>query len=204
MYNPYDHYFKKAQKSWYKARSAFKLEEIDQKFDIFWKNVSSLIDIWCSPGSWLQYADQKLTENYSKSRNKVKPIMIWFDLKTTQPISDFVFTYKQDIEEKENVTNLLNQHNIQQVDIIMSDMAPDTTWSKSIDAMKSIWLIESTLRMYEKFLKPDWKFVIKVFMWPGFDQLCNDLKKIYWPSHIRIFKPKACRKNSKETYIVKV
>ena len=202
MYNPYDHYFKKAQKSWYKARSAFKLEEIDQKFDIFWKSAHTVIDIGCSPGSWLQYVDKKLET--SSTRNKNKPIIIWFDIKDTQPISDQVFTYKQDIEEKEAVKEILASHNITKVDTIISDMAPDTIGNQSIDAMRSISLIESTLRMYEELLKPEGKIVIKVFMWPGFDELRNTLKDMYWAKNIKVFKPKACRKNSKETYIIKI
>lgn len=70
MYNPYDHYFKKAKKSGYKARSAFKLEEIDQKFDIFNQDTKSIIDIGCSPGSWLQYAYEKLTHQQTSNKGK--------------------------------------------------------------------------------------------------------------------------------------
>lgn len=60
MYNPYDHYFKQAKKSGYKARSAFKLEEIDQKYKIFDGSIHSVMDIGCSPGSRMQYVSNKL------------------------------------------------------------------------------------------------------------------------------------------------
>jgi len=207
MYNPYDHYFKKAKKSGYVARSAFKLEEIDQKFDIFGDKVMSVIDVWCSPWSWLQYARDKLTHNKiknKKNRIQVEPVLIWFDIKETKPISPEVFTYIQDIEDQPKIRSILDDHKLTKVDVIISDMAPNTTWDQSTDALRSIGLLESTLRMYEELLKDDWKFVIKVFMGPWFDQFRDTLKKMFWNKNIKVYKPKACRKNSKETYIVKI
>ena len=99
---------------------------------------------------------------------------------------------------------ILASHQMEQVDVIISDMAPDTTGSKSIDAMRSIGLLESTLWMYDQLLKADGKFVIKIFMGPGFDQFRDTLRDRYGIKNIKVFKPKACRKNSKETYIVKI
>ena len=130
--------------------------------------------------------------------------MIWFDLKPTQPITDNVYTYQQDIEEVDAVKVILDTHKVNEVDLIISDMAPDTTGDKSTDAMRSIALIESTLWMYQQLLKPDGKFAIKVFMGPGFDQLRDRLRDMYGAKSIKVFKPKSCRKNSKETYIVKI
>jgi 23S rRNA U2552 (ribose-2'-O)-methylase RlmE/FtsJ len=75
---------------------------------------------------------------------------------------------------------------------------------KDIDAMRSIGLLEETLWMYKELLKPNWKFVIKIFMWPGFEEFLADLRKFFWAKHIKIYKPKACRDASKETYIIKV
>jgi len=67
MYNPYDHYFDKAKKSGYKARSAFKLEAIHDKFHIFDNNTRTVIDVGCAPGSWLQYASTELQKYHTKN-----------------------------------------------------------------------------------------------------------------------------------------
>jgi 23S rRNA (uridine2552-2'-O)-methyltransferase len=65
-------------------------------------------------------------------------------------------------------------------------------------------LLEQTLRMYETLLKPNGKFVTKLFMWPGFDEYIAHLKKIFWGKNIKTFKPKSCRKESKEIYVIKI
>lgn len=95
-------------------------------------------------------------------------------------------------------------HNSPLVDVIISDMAPDTVGNKGTDALRSASLIMETMRMYEQLLKPNGKFTIKVFMWPGFEELVKYCRDTRWAANIKIFKPKACRKESKETYIVKI
>lgn len=197
MYNPYDYYFKKAKKSWYKARSVFKLEEIDQKFNLFDKTIKKVLDIWCSPWSWIQYTWNKINNNLNYK-------IIWFDLKEVSLNLENVFTYKQDISDFDNVQKILKESNIEKFDIIISDMAPDTTWIKDLDAIKSIALIEKTLPIYKKYLWYEWKFVIKIFMGPWFEEFLSDLKKIYWSKSIKTFKPKSTRKESKEIYIIKI
>jgi len=253
IYNPYDYYFNKAKQEWYKARSAFKLEEIQEKYKILDKNTKIVLDIWCSPWSWMQYTSTML------SNFKVKDFkIIWFDIKESEVNLPNVYTYVQDVTNVEkidkilkshqiipcchsewNITNLENQdprtleqvgeestvckmdsstslHSVSEwqfgvhwkwqggVDFIQSDMAPNTVGHKSVDAIRSIWLLEDTLRIYKKYLKPNWKFAIKIFMWPGFEEFVSDLKQHFGHKNIKIFKPKACRSISKETYIVKI
>lgn len=195
-----DHYFNLAKKEWYVARSAYKLQEIDDKFHLFNKETKTVIDIGCAPGSRCQYTDRKL------EKLKIKDYkIVGFDLKSCNLSSPNIHTYEQDIEEHENVKNILDEHEITKVDCIISDMAPDTSSNKNADAIRSIALLEDTFRMYENLLKPDGKFAIKVFMGPGFQEFYNDCKtKFGGPKHVKIFKPKACRKASKETYIVKM
>ncbi len=209
IYNPYDHYFNKAKQQWYKARSAFKLEEIQNKFKLIDKNTKTVLDIWCAPGSWMQYTSGLLTTM------KVKDFqIIWFDIKESTVNLPNVHTYIQDVTNVEKIDEILKSHNIVPlgegesggwwIDFIQSDMAPDTIWNKSIDAMRSIWLLEDTLRIYKKYLKPNWRFAIKIFMWPGFEEFVAELKREFWAKKIKIFKPKSCRSISKETYIVKI
>ena len=195
MFNPKDFYFKKAKKEWYKARSVFKLEEIDKKYHLFdpKKNLN-ILDIWCAPWSWVQYID-KVTSKNSK--------IIWVDLKPTTINLPKVKCYVQDATDLEKMEQILKENNIKKLDIITSDMAPNTIWFKDIDAIRSINLVKSTLPIYEKFLKENWKFVIKVFMGPGFDELIQELKKKYGWKNIKTFKPQAVRKISKEIYIIR-
>ncbi len=241
IYNPYDHYFNKAKQQWYKARSAFKLEEIQNKFKLIDKNTKTVLDIWCAPGSWMQYTSWLLTSM------KVQDFqIIWFDIKESTVNLPNVYTYVQDVTDVEKIEKILKSHQIESychseqseesinhkmdsslhsewqvnvnlksqvefnsklqkgVDFIQSDMAPDTIGNKSIDAMRSIGLLEDTLQIYKKYLKPDWRFAIKIFMWPGFEEFVSSLKKEFWPKNIKIFKPKACRSISKETYVLKI
>lgn len=199
MFKYQDHYFKKAQEQWYKARSAFKLEEIQNKFHIFDKNTRTILDIWCAPWSRMQYAAAQ------SQANKVKDYkIIWFDILNIMVKLPNVFTYKQDITDIAKVEEILNQNQIESFDLIQSDMAPFTIWLKDIDAIRSFGLIEQTLWIYDKYLKPDWKFVIKLFMWPGFDQFVLDMKKKYWWTKIKLFKPQSSRKESKEIFLIKI
>jgi len=200
MYNPYDFYFNKAKQSWFKARSAFKLEEIQQKFHIFDKSTKTVVDIWCSPGSRLQYAYSQL-----KQHRVHNPLLIGFDIKPTDINLQNTHTYIQDITEKEKVQSILTEHNIYpgDIDVLISDMAPNTIWLKDIDAIRLFDLINKNFRLYEEYLKSTGKFVTKLFMWPGFEEYIAKMKKTFWWKNIKIFKPQASRKNSKETYVIK-
>ncbi|PID34595.1 MAG: 50S rRNA methyltransferase, partial [candidate division SR1 bacterium] len=189
----------KAKKEGYQARSIFKLEEIQNKFNIFSKDTKKIVDIGCAPGSWLQYTNKLL--------NKLRvPYyeLIGFDIKTMEIQIPNTTTYQQDITEQEKVAEILNQHNFDQIDLIQSDMAPNTIGMQDIDAIRSFALLEETLRIYKTKLAPNGKFVIKVFMGPGFEEFVADLKQHFGSKSIKIFKPKSCRSESKEIYIVKI
>ncbi len=88
-------------------------------------------------------------------------------------------TYVQDITEQDKVDAIFAENEIEQVDFIQSDMAPNTIGDKETDAIRSIGLLEQTLRVYDKYLKPDGKFCTKIFMGPGFDEYVANLKKKY-------------------------
>ena len=199
MYNPYDHYFQKAKEQGYKARSAFKLEEIQDKFHLIDKGTKTIIDIGCFPGSRMQYTSNLLTKLGKKDFK-----IVWFDIKEVEISIPNTTTYKQDVTDHDAVKALLDANNIQQVDFIQSDMAPNTIGTKDVDAMRSFALLEQTLRIYETLLKPNGKFVTKLFMGPWFDEYILHLKKVFGGKNIKTFKPKSCRKESKEIYVIKV
>ncbi len=198
-YNPYDYYFKKAKKEWYKARSAFKLEEIQNKFHLIDKNTKTVVDIGCAPGSWMQYTISLLQKMHVKDYQ-----VFGFDLKKVEIQLPWMHTYVQDITEQDKVNAIFDENGIEQVDFIQSDMAPNTIWDKETDAIRSIGLLEETLRVYDKYLKPNGKFCTKIFMGPWFDEYVANLKKKYGWKNIKVFKPESCRKESKETYVIKI
>jgi len=195
MFNPQDFYFNKAKKQGYKARSVFKLEEINKKFKIFQNHKNNILDIGCAPWSWLQYISKVAWKNSE---------IIWVDIKQASLNLPNVKTYVQDATKSDDMEKILSLHNIKKLDIITSDMAPDTMWFKDIDAIRSLELIKSTLPIYRYFLKENWKFVIKIFMGPWFDEFIKELKNIYWWKSIKTFKPESVRKASKEIYIIKI
>lgn len=238
-FNPQDHYFKQAKKEWYKARSAFKLDEIDKKYHIFDNKIKTVMDIGCAPWSRLQYTHDKLSVNAKKMRkgassaqravsssnvsqdnnvwqntendtqsvteiSKKEPYtIVGFDIKDVDLKLPWLYTYNQDIQDTETIKSLIAQHGVTKFDAIISDMAPNTIGFRDIDAMRSIELLRMTLPLYEQFLKEWGKAVIKIFMWPGFDEFVADFKKLVWGKNVKTYKPPAVRKESKEIYIVK-
>ena len=132
--------------------------------------------------------------------------VIGFDLKKVEINLPNMFTYTQDITDREKVDKILASHNLPpaSIDLIQSDMAPNTIGHKEIDAMRSIALLEETIWIYEKYLKPEGKFCTKIFMGPGFDAYVAKMKQLFGGKNIKVFKPASCRKESKETYVIKV
>lgn len=168
--------------------------ELDQKYRLVdW--ACTVLDIWCAPWSRLQYLSNTITHP--------DPTIIWLDLKNIDLTIPHVAAYEQDVTDMSSVIHIFESHEVKQFDLIVSDMAPDTIGMSDIDALRSIWLIEKTLWIYEQYLASDGRFAIKVFMWPWFDELVRDLKQQYGSSSIVTYKPKSCRPKSKEMYIVK-
>ncbi len=198
-FNFQDHYFKKAKKEWFKARSAFKLEEIQEKFHLFDKETKIIIDVGCAPGSRMQYAANQM-KKYKISDFKI----IGFDLKDVHLNIPKVHTYVADITDEEKIKKILKENNIEKVDLIQSDMAPNTIGLKDIDAIRLFELIKSMTRMIKDLLKPNGKFVMKLFMGPGFEEFVKEMKTQFWGKNIKTLKPQSTRKESKEIYIVKI
>lgn len=193
-----DHYFKQAKKEWYKARSAFKLDEIQQKFHLFDKQTKIVVDIGCAPWSRMQYAANQMKKNKNSDFT-----IIGFDLKDVNLNLPGVKTYVADITDQEKIKTILKENNIEKVDLVQSDMAPNTIGMKDIDAIRLFELINDIKRILKEILKPDGKFVIKLFMGPGFEEFIKEMKDTFGGKHIKTLKPDACRKESKEIYIVK-
>ena len=194
-----DYYFKKAKKEGYKARSAFKLEEIQEKFHLFDKQTKIIMDIGCAPGSRIQYAVGQMKKNHISDYK-----IFGIDIQDVNLNLHGVTTYKADIQDVDHIKEILTENKIQQVDLIQSDMAPNTMGVRDVDAMRLFELLEYVKPIIKNFLKPDGKFVIKLFMGPGFEEFIKEMKDIFGGKHIKTLKPAACRKESKEIYVIKI
>ena len=186
-----DEYAIKAKKSGFRARSIYKLLEIQERFDLIKPNFS-VIDIGCAPWSFLQAI-----------RNIVKEkIIIWVDLKKCKSFSyPNVITIIQDIfnyqQLSKQVTNIIGNDIF---DIITSDIAPNTTGRFDVDQYASVELNIEICKFSDRFLKTWWNMVLKVFKWEDFNDLVMQVKKRF--NNMKTYKPLACRDSSHEEYII--
>ena len=171
----------------YRARSAYKLIEIDEKFKIF-KGGLSVIDIGAAPGSWSQFA--------LKAAKSGKLISI--DLKKMEPIGNSVQIQGDFTEEKtqEEIKKNING----KVDVVMSDMAVDTTGIKNIDSIQTGELCKEAMFFAKDLMKENGYFISKIFMGGTFNEIVAEGKKYF--KEVKVFKPKSSRKDSKESFII--
>ncbi|MDQ3052019.1 MAG: RlmE family RNA methyltransferase [Bacteroidota bacterium] len=189
-YKPNDHFAKKAKKEQYVARSVYKLIEIDQKYRLL-KPGDKVLDLGASPGSWSQYATQKIGE---------KGRLLGVDLKKVfLSIPNAVFI-KGDI----NVIDFgpaLELHGFTEpFDIIISDMAPDTTSSRFTDQMKSLELCEMALQTAHRLLRTGGNFVCKIFDSGDAMGFRDELKKCF--RSVQLLRPKSVQNSSKEFFMI--
>lgn len=189
-YNPKDFYFKKAKEQNFAARSVFKLEEIDQRFKLFQKGYK-ILDLGCAPGSWTQYASQKIGTN---------GFCIGIDLQKVAlalPNTEFV---QGDAFDEPTVAELSAKHSITQFDIVMSDMAPKTTGIRIQDQQRSFDLCVRALDVAKQRLRLGGHFIVKMFQSEFFDEYLKQVKPCFLKTEL--LRPKSTRKSSYEIYIV--
>ena len=182
-----DIYVRQSKVDGYRARSAYKLIEIDEKFKIF-KGGLIVIDIGAAPGSWSQYAN-KVSKNGK---------LISIDLKKMDSIGsslqiqgDFTEEYIKE-EIKKNITS--------KVDVVMSDMAVNTTGIKNIDSIQTGELCKEAMVFAKNLLNKNGYFISKIFMGETFNEIVAEGKKYF--KEVKVFKPKSSRKDSKESFII--
>ena len=181
-----DQYFKKSKTLGYRSRASFKLIELNQKYK-FINNSTNLLDIGSSPGGWSQVASQIIKTGRILS----------LDIKEMEPIKNVKFL-KSDFLES-NVKNEVIKYFNSNVDVIVSDMAADTTGNKSLDAIRTNQLCYELINFSKDILKPKGVLVSKLFMGDDFLEVKNLAKSIF--KKVNFFKPKSSRKESKETYL---
>jgi len=182
-----DTYVRQSKVDGYRARSAYKLIEIDEKFKIF-KGGISVIDIGAAPGSWSQYV--------SKAAKSGRLISI--DLKEMEPIGNTV-QIQGDFTE-ENIQDKIKKHIKDKIDVVMSDMAVNTTGIKNIDSIQTGELCKEAMFFAKDHIKNNGYFISKIFMGGTFNEIVAEGKKYF--KEVKIFKPKSSRKDSKESFII--
>ena len=171
----------------YRARSAYKLIEIDEKFKIF-KGGICVVDIGAAPGSWSQYV--------SKIVKSGKIISI--DLKEMEKISNTI-QIKGDFTDKDTQNHIKSYLN-KKADIVMSDMAVNTTGIKNIDSIQTGELCKEAMIFAKEAISEKGFFISKIFMGSSFNEIVALGKKIF--KQVKVFKPKSSRKDSKESFII--
>lgn len=195
-----DPFVEKAKIEGWKSRAAFKIIEIDEKFKIFKKN-KIIVDLGSAPGGWSQYSVQKVGEN------NVFAIDL-LEMDKIAGVNFFIGDFNDcEISKKlidALLKNPLNRHNLDNnfglCDVIMSDMAANTSGDRKVDHLRIINLVEEALFFAEKFLKKDGVFIAKIFQGGNSDEILKKLRKNF--SSVKYFKPNSSRKDSSETYLV--
>ena len=182
-----DIYVRQSKVDGYRARSAYKLIEIDEKYRIF-KGGLTVIDIGAAPGSWSQYAE-KIVKNGK---------LISIDLKKMEPIGSSI-QIQGDFTE-ENVQEEIKKNTISKVDVVMSDMAVNTTGIKNIDSIQTGELCKEAMVFAKDLLNENGYFISKIFMGGTFNEIVAEGKKYF--KEVKVFKPKSSRKDSKESFII--
>ena len=182
-----DIYVRQSQVDGYRARSAYKLIEIDEKFKIL-KNGISVIDLGASPGSWSQYI----------ARTVKSGRLVSIDIKGMEEIENT-------IQIKGDFTDLYFQKKIKdlfksKVDVVVSDMAINTTGIKDIDAIYTGELAMEAMNFSKEMLVKEGRFVSKIFLGSSFNEIVALGKKLF--KEVKVFKPKSSRKESKESFII--
>jgi 23S rRNA (uridine2552-2'-O)-methyltransferase len=190
VYNPKDYYYRKAKEENYAARSVFKLQEIDKRLRIFRPGMK-VLDLGAAPGSWSQFASEKVGKLGRVLGIDIQPIKI------TLPNALFLTADMRQLDlEKTMEENGITPP----FDMVLSDMAPKTTGYRLQDQIRSLELCELALDTAIRFLRPDGTYVCKIFHSEEFENYRNRLRTCF--KKIDIIKPKSVREGSKEIFFI--
>ena len=183
-----DHYTERARKEKWLARSVYKLQEIDRKFKLIHKG-DRVLDLGCFPGSWSQYAIGKVGKQGD---------VVGIDLRAPKAFSPPNFRCIKGNIEAIEVKWLAAE--IQPRNVVLSDLAPPTTGIRSTDATRSMSLAEKAVRIAQVLLKSEGRFVCKIFEGEDLKTFKSNISPSF--KQVRLFRPKATRKRSREVYLV--
>ncbi len=189
-----DFYFRKAKLEGYRARSAFKLKEIQKKFKVFRKG-DFVLDLGAAPGSWIQVAEEFVGR---------EGFILGIDLKEIVPFDkENIVTIKGDITNKEvmeEIKNILKSRKKRKFNVVLSDASPNVSGIWDLDVFRAMELARSSLKIAKRFLDDRGVFVVKLFQGKEYQKFLKELKASF--SIVKLFKPKASRKQSSEIYAI--
>ena len=182
-----DIYVRQSKIEGFRSRAVYKLKEINQKFKIL-KNGQSILDLGGAPGSWSQY----LSKNLKNAK------LLTIDLLEIEEIKDVKIIHGDFNEEKykNKIKNFFNH----KIDLVISDMAVNTSGNKNLDAIVTGELALNAMNFSLEVLKINGQFVTKIFMGSSFNEIVSNSKKYF--KETNVFKPPSSRKDSKETFII--
>ncbi len=184
-----DEYVKRAQEQGYRSRAVFKLLEIQEKARLL-KAGMTVVDLGAAPGGWSQIASRIVGE---------KGTVIALDILPMEPLPGVEFI-QGDFREAAVLEQLLKILGERPLDLVISDMAPNSTGIKAVDQPRGMYLAELAVDFAKRYLGPDGGVLIKVFQGEGFDSLLKDLRDGF--GQVQVRKPKASRARSPEMYLL--
>jgi 23S rRNA (uridine2552-2'-O)-methyltransferase len=188
-FNPKDHFFKKAKKDNFVARSVYKLEEIDQQYKLF-RSGQVVLDLGCAPGSWSQIASQKIGPSGRLIGIDLSPVKVKLPNATFFELNVLEMDWSQ----------FLQDIKVEKFDLVISDMAPKTTGIKSTDQARSAELCQMAFDLALKLLKTNGHFVCKLFHSDDFAKIKDQIKDNF--KRFEAMKPDSTRSQSKEIFLI--
>ena len=182
-----DIYIKQSKLEGYRSRAVYKLQEINKKFKIL-NNGINIVDLGAAPGSWSQFISRKF------KNSKIVSI----DLKEMEEIKN-IYQIKGDFTDDVQQKKIIDYFG-DRIDVVISDMAVNTTGNKNLDSIVTGELSIEALNFSTNTLKKQGCFVSKIFMGSSFNEIIKIAKKKF--KEVRIYKPPASRKDSKESFII--
>ncbi|MBT8048124.1 MAG: 23S rRNA (uridine(2552)-2'-O)-methyltransferase RlmE [Xanthomonadales bacterium] len=184
-----DHYVKMAQQKGLRSRSAFKLLELQEKYQLI-KPGMVVVDLGAAPGGWCQVVKPLIGEG---------GVLVALDILDMEPIAGVEFI-QGDFTEDEPLRELENALSGRMVDLVLSDMAPNMSGMTTIDQAKAMYLAELALEFVRQHLKPGGDYVVKLFQGTDFDSYVKEVRSMFGKVLVR--KPKASRPRSREVYLL--
>ena len=192
-----DPYVKLAQREGYRARAAYKLKEIDEVFGLV-RPGQFVVDLGCAPGAWSQYLRRRLAPG-GAAAGALDGTIVGLDVLSMEPIEGVHFI-QGDFREAEVLAQLQAALAGRQVDLVVSDMAPNLSGIASADAARMEELVELALEFAQSHMQSGGALVAKVFHGAGYDPVLRRLRHAFL--HVKPHKPKASRDRSSETFLV--
>ncbi len=189
-YQPNDKWSQKAAAEGYRARSVYKLQELDRKFGLLRPSMT-VLDCGAAPGSWLQEVSKRIGPNGRA---------VGIDLTPIEPVAPNVQTYQADLTDLAAIRRILTAEDMLQVDLVLSDIAPNTSGIKDVDQWKSVELSLAVIAVAREHLKPAGTCVMKVFRGADFDEFLQTARSAF--KDVRVTTVQASRDRSREVYVV--